>query len=195
MKHIEKMVYSVLVFLILLFHLKKTQAVQSLYFNSLGGNLDLFPTLISATAGEFGYSIQTWIALNQVKIRAVHAEITLPDKLSSKNFHGHRFQINAVILDYLFSQTHQGLWIGIGMEQWINSIQSTQSQEHISWTSNIATFGGGYIFPIGDHFYINLWSALHYNTSPQTIESAETKFKERQLNASFSIKTGIKFQL
>jgi hypothetical protein len=49
---------------------------------ALGVQLDLFPTIASAAAGELGYAPQLWLGIDRVRIRFVAAHMQLPDRLA-----------------------------------------------------------------------------------------------------------------
>jgi hypothetical protein len=78
---------------------------------ALGYNLDLFPTVISASAGHFGIAAQAWAGIDHVKVRIVGARMAFPDStIGNSAFSGYELSVAAVIMDYVFGEGFSGFW-------------------------------------------------------------------------------------
>ena len=173
-----------------------TSAADTGRQSALGYEVDLFPTAISATAGETGYAFQTWAGIDRVKIRLVGAHLVLPDSLAGNdNFEDREMTVGALIFDYVFGENFQGFWFGTGVELWQNRIRHTGSGEQADWITGVLTAGGGYIFKVYGNLYLNPWAALHYVMNNREIVIAGDSFEQSPVQFSVSLKIGYYFSL
>ena len=162
----------------------------------LGYNLDLFPTVISASAGHFGIAAQAWAGIDHVKVRIVGARMAFPDStIGNSAFSGYELSVAAVIMDYVFGEGFSGFWIGTGIEQWQNSITHDQSGAETRWSNVVMTFGGGYIWKVFGNLFVEPWAGIHYITNPHTVETGADRFEQKEFQASASVKIGYFFDI
>ena len=161
-----------------------------------GFSADMFPTIVSASAGEPGFSFQGWAAFNHIKVRAIGGHMYLPPGLTgSGGFGNQELTVAAVIADYMFGDHFDGFWIGAGAEYWGNTISHEDTGEEFRWNNYVLTLGGGHIWRIYGNLYINPWAAVHYITNPREFDAAGDRFSQRKIQGSFSMKIGYFFDL
>lgn len=163
---------------------------------ALGFNLDLFPTIVSATQEKFGMSFQTWVGINHMRIRFVGAHLYLPEALAgNKYFNQFRTSVGALIVDYCFGKNFDGVWIGSGIEIWQNQITHRQSGLKSEWTNQVLTLGVGYTWRMYKNLYLDPWCAVHYIMNDATIKRNGHSFEQFPLQASVSVKIGYFFNI
>lgn len=161
-----------------------------------GFSADIFPTLVSASAGKAGFSFQGWAAFNHIKVRAIGGHMYLPPELTGSDGYGNQeLTVGAVIADYMFGDHFDGFWIGSGVEYWRNTIPHDDTGEEFRWNNYVLTLGGGYIWRICGNLYLNPWVAVHYITNPREFDAAGDRFSQRNIQGSFSMKIGYFFDL
>lgn len=83
----------------------------------LGYTVDLLPIVMTAVSGRMGFSFQTWMGVEHVRLRLVGAQMRMPDALVENSaFEQHDLTVGAMILDYVFRDDFAGWWIGSGFE-------------------------------------------------------------------------------
>jgi len=168
---------------------------SSTNFSAAGYAIDLFPTILSATQGEAGYSFQVWAGINKVKLRLVAAHLYQPDSLINDSFKNYEMNVTAFIMDYFFSDNFSGLWIGTGAELWNCGIENKTSGAAVQWTDNIITFGAGYVWKLTESVYIDPFAAVHYRMNNSKVQAGGEEFKRQRVSASASVKIGYMFNI
>ena len=142
-----------------LFLPKSSVAQDRMHF---GVNVDLLPTVMSATEGRFGGAGQVWVAVGKNRFRAVAASMRLPDSFSEEPWSDNDLNAFALIYDRFLREPVRGPWVGTGVEFWNQSITYHERTKFFlnNW---IATLGAGWVFRIGDHFLLDPWVGLHWN--------------------------------
>jgi|GEM_PF-862393 len=164
---------------------------------ALGFTLDLLPTVLSAVAGEFGMSGQTWVGIEHVRLRLVGGQMYMPQFLiGGDGFRDQKNTVGAFIVDYVFGRHFDGWWVGTGFELWMNEIGNKYAPgQKARWNNMVWTAGGGYIWRAVDNFYIEPWAALHVPMNNQNIDMAGHKFKPMPVSGEVSLKIGYFFDL
>jgi hypothetical protein len=163
---------------------------------ALGFTFDFLPTVLSAATGNAGYSYQTWIGVDHLRVRLVGAQIYMPDALaSSRNFDHHSMTVAAGIIDYVFGDHFDGAWVGSGVELWQNRLRSRDDGVTHYWLNQVLTLGGGYIFRVAGNFYVEPWGAVHCIMNNRTISSASGTFLPKRFSAEVSLKAGYFFDM
>ncbi len=164
---------------------------------AIGGQLDLFPTVSSAIAGNFGLAPQVWAGIDHLRVRFVGARLAPPDALAfaDPGFRHPTTTVMAAIIDYTFGPRFDGWWVGFGFEQWLRTIEHDGVAGKARWASIIGTAGGGYILRLAGDFYLDAWAALHATLNPEPVTVGTFEYKPPALQPSGSIKLGYFFTL
>lgn len=161
---------------------------------TVGVAIDLLPPILSATAGDFGYSAQLWYGYKKFRVRGVIAGFSTPDKITGNDdFTNLKTTATALIFDYFLKKNFKGWWFGAGMEQWNNNITSNLNDQDYHFKNYVATAGSGYIFKVYKNFYIEPWGALHYVMDNNTIAVENTEYKTKKIQGELSCKIGWHF--
>jgi len=164
---------------------------------ALGFTLDLLPTALSAAAGRFGMSGQTWLGIEHVRLRLVGGQMYMPQCLiGGDGFKNHKNTVGAFIVDYVFGEHFDGWWVGTGFELWMNEIGNRHAPDQKArWDNLVWTLGGGYIWRAVDNFYIEPWAAIHVPMNNRNISLAGREFKPMPVSGEVSLKIGYFFDL
>lgn len=163
---------------------------------ALGFTLDLLPTVLSATAGEFGMSGQIWMGIDHLRLRLVGAKISQPDWLAAKNgFRNRDTVVGALIFDYVFGDHFDKWWVGTGFEFWQNSIEHKNADGRAYWTNLVWTLGAGYIWRVVGNFYIEPWAAVHVVMNDPDVSLADKSYNPFPVMGEVSLKIGWFFDL
>lgn len=158
---------------------------------ALGVQLDLFPTIASAAAGEVGYAPQLWLGIDHVRVRFVAAHMELPGAMAFQDgFVRPTTTALALVFDYTFGDHFDRWWIGPGFELWQRSIGHEDSDETARFTSLVATLGAGYIFLLPRNFYIDPWVGVHCVMNPHPVDVGGHEYDPFPLVANASVKIG-----
>ncbi len=162
----------------------------------LGYTVDLLPIVMTAASGRMGFSFQTWMGVEHVRLRLVGAQMRMPDALVENSaFEQYDLTVGAMIIDYVFRDDFSGWWIGSGFELWQNRLQHRKSGERIYWASQVFTVGGGYIWKIAGNVFVEPWAAAHMVMNNRTIHSGSDRYTPRRLSGEVSLKFGYFFTL
>ena len=161
----------------------------------LGYSVDLFPAVISAIQGKAGYSFQTWLGIDHVKLRVIGASTHAPGFLLSDDFENHKLTVGALISDYGFGDNMTGFWIGSGVEMWMNEIGHKDTSEKARWTNGVLTVGGGHIWKLAGNLYINPWAGAHFIMNNHSVHLAGKSYTPTGISASVSVKIGYYFDI
>lgn len=162
---------------------------------TLGFNFDLFPIIASATQGQFGFAGQLQLAIDRVQFRLVGAKLRNFDFLLDDDFEDYDTVVLAFLLDLFFRDDLSGFWVSSGFELWLNEIGNATTTARADWTNAIWTLGGGYVWRIGPHFFINPWIGMHVRMNNQEIELGGQTFQPLWVVANASVKLGAYFEL
>jgi hypothetical protein len=159
---------------------------------ALGVQFDLFPTVISAINGELGYAPQVWLGIGHARLRVIGAHLEPPDALAfaDEGFENPTTTAFAVTIDYTFGDHFDGFWLGGGFEVWQRTIEHTGVEERASWSSTVATFGGGYIWRFAGNFFLDPWAGLHATLNPEAVLVGAYSYDPTPVVVSASVKVG-----
>ncbi|QBN20122.1 hypothetical protein [Flavobacterium nackdongense] len=161
---------------------------------TVGVAIDLLPPILSATAGDFGYSAQLWYGYKKFRVRGVIAGFSTPDNITGNDdFTDLKTTATALIFDYFLKNNFKGWWFGTGMEQWNNNITSKLNDQDYHFKNYVATAGSGYIFKVYKNFYIEPWAAIHYVMDNNKIAVENTEYKTKKIQGELSCKIGWHF--
>jgi hypothetical protein len=159
-----------------------------------GVELDLLPTVLSAIDGELGGGANVWVGRDRVRLRAVGTYIAFPPgALTPSGFEDRKLSVAAGIVDVFFRPGFIGPWIGAGLEHWWNRIGSPAGPETATWTSWVATLGGGYVWKVWRGLYLNPWAAGHVLLSEPEVTLHGATWKPARLAGEVSLKVGWQF--
>ncbi|HBZ65749.1 MAG TPA: hypothetical protein DEO70_02855 [Bacteroidales bacterium] len=161
---------------------------------TVGVAIDLLPPVMSAMAGNFGYSAQLWYGYKKFRVRGVIAGFTMPDKLmGNDDFKNLHTTATALIFDYFLKNNFRGWWFGAGFEMWDNTITMKLNNQDYGFKDYVATAGSGYIFKVYKNFYVEPWGALHYVLNDEKVTFGETSYKTKKFQGEVSLKVGWHF--
>ncbi|MEM7436917.1 MAG: hypothetical protein AAF436_17315 [Myxococcota bacterium] len=162
---------------------------------TVGFNVDLFPIIASASQKAFGFSGQLQLAIDKVQFRLVGAKIRNFAALLDDDFEDHDTVVLAFIFDFFFREDLSGFWVASGFELWLNEIGNANTTSRADWTNAVWTLGGGYVWRIGPHFFINPWIGMHVRMNNPEIELGGQSFQPLWVVANGSVKLGAYFDL
>ena len=172
----------------------KTQTDSITTKQTVGVAIDLLPPIMSASAGNFGYSAQLWYGYKKYRVRGVIAGFTMPDKLMGNDgFKDLKTTATAVIFDYFLKNNFKGWWFGTGFEMWNNTITSKMNNQDYNLKDFVATAGSGYVFKVYRNFYVEPWGALHYVMNNESVIVGNTTYKTKKFQGEVSLKIGWHF--
>jgi hypothetical protein len=133
-------------------------ATPALALSTTGFELDAFPY---ATGG---YYASAWYGSSPFRFRIVITETYPPDSVVGSAFNHLKLDVVALIADWFFGdQAHNlaGPWIGAGVERWKGRIQEQGTGASATFSEDVATFGGGYVWKFSGNWFLNPWAAVH----------------------------------
>jgi hypothetical protein len=161
---------------------------------TMGMEVDLLPTVLSATAGELGGSGNVWIGLDRIRLRAVGSYIAFPQGfLTPSGFADRELTVAAGIVDYFFLPRFRGPWFGAGLEYWWNKVGSPAGPATASWSSGVFTVGSGFVWQFWGNLYLNPWAAGHLLLSRPEVTLYGATWTPAPLTAEVSLKVGWSF--
>jgi hypothetical protein len=161
----------------------------------IGFNIDLFPIIASATQKAFGFSGQLQLAIDRIQFRLVGAKLRNFAFFLHDGFEDYDTVVLAFLLDFFFRDDLSGFWITSGFEVWLNEIANTNTTSQAYWTNAVWTIGGGYVWRIGPHFFINPWVGMHVRMNNPAVELGGEVFQPVWVLGNASIKLGAYFDL
>ena len=162
---------------------------------AVGFNIDLFPIIASATQKQFGFAGQLQLAIDRVQFRLVGAKLRNFPFFLKDDFEDYDTVVLAFLLDFFFREDLSGFWITSGFEIWFNEIGNSNTTSRADWSNAVWTLGGGYVWRIGPHFFINPWIGMHVRMNNQAIELGGQIFQPSWVVGNGSIKLGAYFEL
>ena len=157
----------------------------------VGAEIDLLPTVLSAADGRLGGGANVWVGRGHVRLRAVGTFIAFPPgALTPSGFEDRELTVAAGIVDVFFRPEFSGPWLGAGLEHWWNRIGSPAGPDTATWSSWVATLGGGYVWTFWRSLYLNPWAAGHLLLSEPEVRLYGATWKPTKLSGEVSLKIG-----
>ena len=189
---IRKFIYLFLVILLWQNHAFAAEPARQ----AIGFNIDILPTVLSASAGTVGGAGQVWYARNHLRFRLVGAHFRMPESIMKEDyFRKQETTAIAVICDYVTGKEFNSFWVGSGLELWLNRIGYLNSSNTASWNNAVFTMGGGYIWKFYRNFFLDPWAAVHVLLNKQQVHLQGDTYKPQAITAEASLKIGWYFDL
>jgi hypothetical protein len=158
---------------------------------AFGSEIDALPFAMS------GYYGSGFVGRDGWKLRAVAARSTLPSFMVTDGFKDKRSDAYALLADRFIGARRQrleGLWVGGGGEYWRSRIRTDASPTYANYHNYMLTVGGGYVWNLSRHLYINPWAAGHFAVAGERNILVSGKiYKQPVFTPEGSIKLGITF--
>lgn len=123
-----------------------------------GSEVDVLPYAMG------GYYASAFVGHDGWRLRGVAARSNTPSFLVSSGFEKKQTDAYALLADrFLGAKRTQltGFWAGGGGEFWNSRIRQEGTSNFTHYDNFVLTTGGGYVWRISKHFYVNPWSAMH----------------------------------
>ncbi len=141
-----------------------------------------------------GWYASGWFGRSHIRIRVVASQVELPDFTIKGDFHDGESRAYAGLVDYFPRAALRGPWLGGGLEHWRNRIGHPAETVTGEYRNVMATLGGGWVFDVGRHIYINPWAAGHVRVGGDTSARVGTRVYEPPAAlAEASVKVGVRF--
>jgi len=161
---------------------------------ALGAELDLLPVVLSAADGRLGAGANVWAGRGHIRLRAVGTYVAFPPgALTPSGFEDRELAVAAGIVDVFLEPGFVGPWLGAGLESWWNRIGSPAGPGTASWTSGVATLGGGWVWRFWRGAYLNPWAAGHLLLSSPEVSLYGATWTPSRLTGEVSLKLGWQF--
>lgn len=165
--------------------LRAQGAAESLHWRT---ELDLLPLATGGWYASLGAGRNTW------RIRAVAAEVRVPDVFSPRGWKEARTRAQALLVDRFFRPGFEGPWAGAGLEHWDEELKQDDGTARVRLSSLQATLGAGWFFPLGNRWTLNPWVAVHQRVAgDREVASGQAVCRPRALQAEASLKVGYSF--
>ena len=150
-----------------------------------------FDALPYATGGWYASG---WWGQDHIRVRAVVSDVDLPAFTIKGDFEDGESRAYAGLVDYFPKSELRGPWIGAGVEHWRNQIGHPAETVKGEYTNWMFTVGGGWVFNLGRHFYLNPWAAGHVRIAgDETAQVGSHVYVAPKSMAEASIKLGLRF--
>lgn len=150
-----------------------------------------FDVLPYATGGWY---VSGWWGRDHLRVRAVASDVNLPDFTLKGDFTDGESRAYAGLVDYFPRAALRGPWIGAGVEHWRNRVGHPAESVKGEYTNWMFTVGGGWVFNLGRHVYLNPWAAGHARVSgDETALVGRRVYDVPKGLAEASIKLGLRF--
>lgn len=150
--------------------------------------LDAVPYL---TGGYYG---SLWLGKDAWRLRGVIAKTNLPHAFTPDGFEDYAITAGALIVDYFpcaQAGEYRGPWIGSGFEYWRSTVENEHTGDRRSFDNTIFTLGGGYVWRLTQHLYVNPWVAGHVIIAGDTTKPiGDDEFKAERFTPEASVKLG-----
>ena len=157
----------------------------------LGSEVDVLPYAMKGYYGSGFMGRDGW------KYRYVVARSTTPSFMVSDGFKEKRTDAYALLTDRFLGakrQQLQGFWVGGGAEYWRNRIRTEAAPEFTHYQNYMLTAGGGYVWQLSRHFYINPWVAGHFVVAnSRKISVSGKSYEQPVFTPEGSVKIGFTF--
>jgi hypothetical protein len=156
-----------------------------------GSEIDVLPYVMN------GYYASGFVARDAWRFRGVAARSQAPSFLVTDGFEKKRTDAYALLVDRFVGKKRnslQGLWIGGGAELWRNRIRQDGTTDFTRYNNTVVTAGGGYVWTLSNHFYVNPWSAVHAVVGgDRRISVSGKNYEQPRFTPELSVKFGIVF--
>lgn len=157
----------------------------------LGTEVDVLPYVMN------GYYASAFVGRDGWRFRGVAARSQAPSFLVTTGFKKKRTDAYALLVDRFMGQKRnrlEGLWIGGGAELWRSRIRQDGTSDFTRYNNSVLTAGGGYVWKLSNHFYVNPWSAMHVIAGgDRRINVSGKIYEQPRLTPELSVKFGIVF--
>jgi hypothetical protein len=156
-----------------------------------GTEIDVLPYVMN------GYYASAFTAHSGWRFRGVVARSDAPSFLVASGFDKKRTDAYAVLVDRFIGRKKErveGFWAGGGMELWRNRIRQEGASDFTRYSNSVLTVGGGYVWKISHHVYLNPWSAVHVVAAGErNINVSGRTYIQPRFTPEASVKIGIMF--
>ena len=157
----------------------------------IGTEFDVLPY---ATGGAYGSLI---VGRGAWRVRGVVSRVNVPEAFVADGFSDQRTDAVALLADRFVgagSGEARGLWVGGGVEYWQNRVRRDGSEAYTAYNNTMLTAGGGYVWHLTRHVYLNPWAAAHASVAgDREVDVSGAAFTPRRFTAEASLKLGIVF--
>ena len=141
-----------------------------------------------------GWYASGWVGYDRVRLRLVASKVNPPDFTLKDDFTNGETRAYAALVDYFPRPAFEGPWIGGGIEHWDNRVGHPAETATGNYQNWMATVGGGWVFGMGRHLYLNPWAAGHWRIAGDTQTYVGSRlFQPRSALAEASVKMGWRF--
>jgi hypothetical protein len=156
-----------------------------------GTEIDVLPYVMN------GYYGSAFVARDGWRFRGVAARSQAPSFLVSDGFEKKRTDAYALLLDRFIGPKKnrlEGFWVAGGAELWRSRIRQDGTTDFARYNNTVVTTGGGYVWKLSNHFYVNLWSAVHAVVGgDRRISVSGKNYEQPRFTPELSVKFGIVF--
>jgi hypothetical protein len=156
-----------------------------------GTEIDLLPYVMN------GYYASAFTAHDGWRLRGVVARSNAPSFLVTSGFEKKRTDAYALLADRFIGKKKdrlEGLWAGGGVELWRSRIRQEAISDFTRYNNTVLTAGGGYVWKLSNHFYVNPWSAIHVVAAgDRRIDVSGKMYEQPRLTPEASVKFGVIF--
>lgn len=156
-----------------------------------GTEIDLLPYVMH------GYYASAFTAHGAWRFRGVAARSEAPRFLVSDGFEKKRTDAYAALVDRFVGRKKdrlEGPWGGGGVEVWRSRIRQEDTSNFTGYNNTVLTAGGGYVWKLSNHFYVNPWSAMHVVVGgDRRINVSGKTYEQPRFTPEISLKFGIIF--
>lgn len=156
-----------------------------------GTEIDALPYVMN------GYYASGFVARDAWRFRGVAARSQAPSFLVTDGFEKKRTDAYALLMDRFVGRKRnrlEGLWIGGGAELWRSRIRQDGTTDFTRYNNTVVTTGGGYVWKLFNHFYVNPWSAVHAVVGgDRRINVSGKTYEQPRFTPELSVKFGIVF--
>lgn len=157
----------------------------------IGTEFDVLPY---ATGGAYGSLI---VGRGAWRVRGVVSRVNMPEAFVADGFSDQRTDAIALLADRFIgagSGEARGFWVGGGVEYWQNRVRRDGSEAYTAYNNTMLTAGGGYVWHLTRHVYLNPWAAAHASIAgDREVDVSGAAFTPRRFTAEASLKLGIVF--
>lgn len=153
-----------------------------------GSEIDALPYMMK------GYYASAFTGRDGWRYRVVAARSATPSFFVTDGFKDKRSDAYAALVDRFFGSKReqlQGFWIGGGGEYWRNRIRTADASEFAHFDNFMLTVGGGYVWKVSRHFYLNPWAGGHFVAAgARRIQVSGQIYEQPVFTPEFSVKFG-----
>jgi hypothetical protein len=156
-----------------------------------GTEIDALPYVMN------GYYASAFVARGAWRFRGVAARSDAPSFLVTDGFEKKRTDAYAFLVDRFLGHHRsdlKGFWLGGGAELWRSRIRQDGTSDFTRYNNTVVTAGGGYVWKLSNHFYVNPWSAIHVVAAgDRKINVSGKNYEQPRFTPELSVKFGIVF--